>query len=365
MTTTTIAAIIPAPAASTQVSRDLRTSPLLPGRHLQSISALLPTMQARPAHMRVEQWRLALPHLPGEDAGTLVVDSIWQPHAAPAVVIIHGAAGISTDGYVLRAAHRFARHGFHVVMPNLRGSGKGIGLSSRLYHAALTADLRCILDVVEVRDDVTRVGLLGWSLGGHVALRYAAEVEGAPSLDGVTRPRGKLASVVTVSAPVDLVETDKSFSSPGQLRGLYARAILVNLRNYARHLKLRERERLTLSIDDCMRLSSIRDYDEKITAPSYGFPNAEAYYERASVAPHLPHIAVPVLAIHAEDDPIVPVAPMRAHAPRALAIDLVVTRRGGHVGFFEGLSQLWRGSYATERAVEHFERTLKESAAQR
>ena len=69
------------------------------------------------------------------------------------------------------------------------------------------------------------------------------------------------------------------------------------------------------------------------------FKNSQEYYERASCTSSVSKIKVPTLVIHAEDDPIchisdVPLDDLVSNKN----IVTVITRRDGHVCFFEGFS---------------------------
>src|SRR5690606_41150539 len=51
---------------------------------------------------------------------------------------------------------------------------------------------------------------------------------------------------------------------------------------------------------------SFRDFDDAATAPIHGFDGAADYYARSSSTGFLPHIRVPTLLLHADDDPFLP-----------------------------------------------------------
>jgi hypothetical protein len=84
-----------------------------------------------------------------------------------------------------------------------------------------------------------------------------------------------------------------------------------------------------------------------------GFDGALDYYSKASSLPFIPHIRVPTLIIHAEDDPFIPFDPFtdRRVADNPFAL-LTAPKHGGHVAFCgqrqDGEDRAW----AENRAVE-------------
>jgi len=81
---------------------------------------------------------------------------------------------------------------------------------------------------------------------------------------------------------------------------------------------------------------TLRQFDNSVTAPLYGFKDAMDIYYHASSAKVLHNIRIPVLGINSLDDPIVG----RDYLPYDEAfrnpwLILAVTNGGGHMGWFE------------------------------
>ena len=85
---------------------------------------------------------------------------------------------------------------------------------------------------------------------------------------------------------------------------------------------------------DMPLMQTLRDFDDRFTAPAFGFNGVDDYYTRASALPVISQIRVPTLIIHAQDDPFIPFAPLRdpsvAGNPYIL---LLAPEQGGHVAF--------------------------------
>jgi predicted alpha/beta-fold hydrolase len=314
--------------------------------HAQTVTAALPF--ARPSLRGVTH---ELVELPLDDGGVLVAACTFHRGRKPAVVILHGVSGSSEDHYVVRAARALARAGFHVVRMNQRGSGLGMGKARQLGHAGYAEDLAVVVRFLSQRSDVSSVGALGFSLGGHLALSLVADV-----VDPGLR------AVVSVSAPIDLHESTRQFEAlrAGRFTGVYERLIVKSLIERGRALKA-STPSSPFSLDELARCATIRGFDDVVTVRTHGFRDVDDYYTRASVAPKLARIAVPTLAIHAADDPMVPVhALQRAHdaADRSEAFDVAIIPTGGHVGFVSSFAHLWESSSAVARALEHLRRHL-------
>lgn len=320
--------------------------------HAQTITAALPFARRHPRGVHDVVEAVAIPG----DGGALFVACTFLPNPAPLIVVLHGVSGSSQDHYVVRAARAFVRAGFHVARLNQRGSGLGAGKARTLGHAGLGEDLELAVRALSQRDDVTSIGALGFSLGGHVALSFVAD-----AADDRAR-LAKLRAVAAVSAPVDLEESTRSFDAlrAGRFTGVYERRIVASLIGRARALKANV-PASPFELDALGRVTTIRAFDGLVTCPTHGFADVTDYYARASVGQHLHRVAVPSLVLHAADDPMVPVGALRAlhEASRtSSAIDVVIVATGGHVGFIERLPHLWDATAAVSRALDHMKRHL-------
>jgi predicted alpha/beta-fold hydrolase len=99
-------------------------------------------------------------------------------------------------------------------------------------------------------------------------------------------------------------------------------------------------------------ITSLRDFDDRVTAPVHGFAGAEDYYSRCSSGQFLHAIRIPTLLLSARDDPFLPREVLRrieaaAENNPALSTDFV--ERGGHVGFVCGRNPMRPIYYAEER----------------
>jgi uncharacterized protein len=218
-----------------------------------------------------------------------------------------------------RAAQAAEQVGLSCLRLDLRGADLS---GEDLYHAGLTADLAATLASPEL-GGFERLFLLGFSLGGHVALRYAAE-----SAD----PR--LGGVAAVCAPLELAPAQRAIDQ--RWRRPYRSYLLRRLGRIA--VPVAARGRLPVPLSQALAAHTLREWDARTVVPRFGFSGVEDYYRRASVAPLLPGLTLPALLVAAPHDPMVPVSAIEPAARRAGdALELRWVEGGGHVGFPSGL----------------------------
>ena len=248
----------------------------------------------------------------------------WQPapQDAPTILALHGLNGSSRSHYMLGIAAKAYARGMNVVLLNQRNCGNTEHLSEGLFHSGLTEDARHVIDELSRADGLRAIAVSGYSLGGNLAVKLAAEYGDAapPALLGV----------VAISPIIEIGDCT---------RALERRQNVLYEWNFVRELKkrMRRKEQFWPGLFDLSRLDAIRtvrQFDDVYTAPHFGFENAEDYYYRCSAMRIADRIRVPTLIITAEDDPFVPPGPFRSPILDANPhIDVHVTEFGGHCGF--------------------------------
>ncbi|MBT6032933.1 MAG: hypothetical protein HOH19_10185, partial [Kordiimonadaceae bacterium] len=95
---------------------------------------------------------------------------------------------------------------------------------------------------------------------------------------------------------------------------------------------------------------SIYDFDDKFTAPQNGFKDAPDYYHQTNGARNVKNITIPLIMIHARNDPWIPYAPyekLMECSPDNIKV--LLTNSGGHVGFHDRASrETWHDRIADE-----------------
>jgi predicted alpha/beta-fold hydrolase len=317
-----------APERMPVVASTFHPPALLRHAHLQTI---LPALLRRRFHVRFEPERLEL-----EDGDFLHLG--WTRVGARRLAVVsHGLEGEMSAGYIRGMAQALNGAGWDALGWSFRGCGPEPNRLARSYHSGESADLAAV--VAHASRGYDRVALIGFSLGGNITLKYLGEAPPHPSV----------VAGVAVSAPVHLASSAKALDERPP-NWLYRRIFLHNLVR-----KIRRKARcFPKGIDarGTWRMRTIREFDERFTAPLHGFRDADDYWERSSSRQFLPAIRVPSLLLNAGDDPLL--APDSYPFPEAEAhalLHLEVPRWGGHVGFLD----LHRGLHPwTERRVVEF-----------
>ena len=177
---------------------------------------------------------------------------------------------------------------------NFRGCSGTPNRNPRAYHSGETGDPAFVLRGLRRRFPRRPLGALGFSLGGNVLLKLLAEER-----DGA----GEVEAAAAVSVPYDLA-AGVAVLEGTRLGRLYARHFLRPLRR-----KVRERRTLLepfIDDDAADAARTLREFDERVTAPLHGFADADAYYAESSSGPRLGRIRTSTLLLHARDDPFLP-----------------------------------------------------------
>jgi hypothetical protein len=321
------------------VPSEFRSSWWLPGPHLQTLGArALRSARGVPfARVRVD--------LPDGDFVDLDFPFGLDETAAsgePLVLVLHGLEGSARSTYAIETYRRLARDGVRAVGLNFRSCSGELNRLPRLYHSGDTQDLSFIVNWLKDRLPERPFGIIGFSLGGNVLLKYLGE-RGPPASD-------EIEAAVAISVPFDLSKGATHLERPGGR--IYARYLLRKL--IRKVIAKREMLVQRIDYDRAVGASTFRIFDDAATAKLHGFDGAEDYYRRSSSASFLREIAVTTLLIHSLDDPFLPPESVpRSAVAENPNLAASFTIRGGHVGFVSGGAP-WRPAFWAESEAARF-----------
>ena len=237
------------------------------------------------------------------------------------LILVHGLEGSSDAGYARSMAWTALERGFVVHRFNMRSCGGTDDMTPTAYHAGQTADVLAVLRVLKKAGDSPLI-LVGYSLGGNVALKLAGET--------AEEATGLLAGVCAVSTPIDLSSCAHALGRRENF--IYESRFLARMKERVRRRHIRFPEIYTL--EHLPKVRTIVDFDEYYTSRVFGFGTAANYFRTQSANQFLGRIRIPALAVTAQDDPLVPFDVYQHAAFRTNPnLKLVAPEYGGHLGF--------------------------------
>jgi predicted alpha/beta-fold hydrolase len=238
------------------------------------------------------------------------------------LIVVHGLEGSSDSQYMQGIARNGLAAGMNVVLMNQRNCGGMDHFAPTLYNSSLSGDVAAVVRNVIDSDGVSQFALIGFSMGGNLVLKLAGEW-------GREAP-GQFRAVAAVCPAMDLAASADALHEPANR--IYEYYFLMQL-----FRRFRLKARLFPGKFDIARLrgiSTLRMFDDRITAHYCGFTGADDYYARAAAANLVDRIAVPTLIIHAANDPFIRMQPETLRRIAANPnITYVETDDGGHCAF--------------------------------
>jgi predicted alpha/beta-fold hydrolase len=312
--------------------------------HLQTV---LPSLFRRVEGVAYRRERIETP-----DGDFLDLD--WAPAEEAGggprrlAVLSHGLEGSSDRAYVRGMARAFLAAGWDVLAWNYRGCSGEPNRRFRSYHSGVTEDLDVVLRHA-LACEYEAVGLVGFSLGGNLSLKYLGE-RGAEADE-------RIVGAVAFSVPCDLASSAVKLARPENVA--YMRRFMRSLAG-----KLDEKRRRfpgRLPAADVGKMRTFAEFDGYYTAPAHGYASAEDYWRSVGAGRFLRGIRRPALLVNAQDDPFLTPAcfPFEAAAENPF-FHLLAPPWGGHVGFM--LDRI-DGEYWSERVATVFLEAVVRGAA--
>ena len=226
------------------------------------------------------------------------------------VLMLHGWEGNAESTYILSMGRRLFGDGYEVFRLNFRDHGDTHHLNEGIFHSCRINEVVGAVREMARRIPTRPLLTVGFSLGGNFALRLAVR---APE-SGIP-----LVRTVAVNPPIDLAACSAAIST-GRNR-LYDVRFVHGCR---RDVRCRGW--------GILPWHTLREVDERYTAPAGGFLDADDYYATCSAGPRLGSIDRPTVILTSADDPFVSIDAFR-EIPKS--IHLHVEPVGGHMGYLD------------------------------
>jgi predicted alpha/beta-fold hydrolase len=259
-----------------------------------------------------------------EPGVAVLCDCHWQkePRKALTLIVVHGLEGSSESQYMLGVARNGLAAGMNVVRMNQRNCGGMDHCAPTLYNSSRSADVAAVARSLVEQDGIPAFALIGFSMGGNLVLKLAGEWGSGGPLE--------FRGVAAVCPAVNLAAGADALHEPANR--IYEYYFLLQL-----FRRFRRKVKLFPNAFDASRLqgiSTLRQFDDRVTAFYCGFTGADDYYDRAAAAHVVARIALPALIIHAANDPFVRILPeTRQEILSNPNITYIEAEDGGHCAF--------------------------------
>jgi predicted alpha/beta-fold hydrolase len=242
------------------------------------------------------------------------------------VVLLHGWEGHSESNYVLSLAQLLFARGFEVVRLNLRDHGETHHLNRELFHSCRLPEVIGAMRALQRQFPQRPLAAVGFSLGGNFLLRVAARAREAQL---------NLERVIAIS-PV-LEPTDTLVALERALPGYE----YYFVRKWRRSLEKKQAAWPgSYDFSDVPGMRGLREMTAKLVVRHSEFTSLGEYLNGYAITgERLAALEVPSHIYTSADDPMIPVGGL-AQLARPAALEVTVTRYGGHCGFITQLQEL-------------------------
>lgn len=304
----------------------------LPNSHLQTLYP--PIFRRQFKHLTLERERLELP-----DGDFIDLDWVGRNESGPLVLVLHGLEGSIDSHYAKGMLHTVSQAGWRGVFMHFRGCSGEHNRLAQGYHSGDTSDVRYLTQVLYRREPDLHLAAIGFSLGGNVLLKWLGETE----------EKNPLKAAIAVSVPFEL------HKAAAHIQQGFSRFYQWYFLKCMRERLLSKFCKVETCIDPkiLIKIRTMYDFDDQITAPLHGFSGVDEYYSTASCRQYLSLIKIPTLIVHAKDDPFMSQDVIPGAHELSPHVTLELSEGGGHVGFVSG-KYPWRPEYWIEKRVPDF-----------
>ncbi len=249
------------------------------------------------------------------------------------VIAMHGLEGSSQSKYIISVISYLNSCKIDCVAINFRGCSGEDNNHLHSYNSGKTDDVQIVINHLLENYTYKNIILLGYSMGGNITLKYLGETTNLPS---------EIKGAIAISVPCDLEGSSYALATWNNF--IYMNRFLKTLKEKTL-LKLEKFPKNGIDKDIVLKATSFKDFDNAVTAPLFGFKNAEDYWKESSSKQFIPTIRKPTLLINALDDSFLsescfPFQEAKNHS----YLNFETPKYGGHVGFnssFFGKDVLW------------------------
>ncbi len=311
--------------------------------HLQTLWPVWKTLRRPPVHWPRERWDTP-------DGDFIDVDCISAgTESAPVVVLFHGLEGNSQSHYARAMATLLQQIGWTGFVPHFRGCSGELNRLPRAYHSGDSAEIDWILHHFRERMPHRAICAAGVSLGGNALMKWLGEQSSAAA--------SVISAAAAVSPPMDVAACGTWLD-----QGNHGTNQKIYTQHFLRTMKQQGEARLQrfpglFDADRMRAATTLREFDDTVTAPLHGFAGVDDYWRRASALPLVGDIGLPTLLLMPRNDPFLTAACYPSPAQCSPTVTLETPHAGGHVGFSGGTGAS-RDLWLPTRIINFFAQSL-------
>ncbi|XP_029992466.1 monoacylglycerol lipase ABHD2 [Sphaeramia orbicularis] len=248
------------------------------------------------------------------------------------MVICPGICNHSEQNYIRTFVDYSQRQGYRCAVLNHLGALPDLELTApRMFTIGCTWEFASMVSSIRRLYPQTLLVGVGFSLGGNIVCKYMGE---NPS------NQERVLCCVSVCQGYNALRAQETFLQWDQGRRLYNFLLAGRLKK----LILSHRNSLLgrVTDSDLNRLcaaTSLMQIDDSVIRKFHGYSSLKEYYETESCVQYMHNVSVPLLLVNSSDDPLVHQSLLnipQTLAEKSPSVLFVLTRHGGHLGFFEG-----------------------------
>ncbi|KAL1898373.1 hypothetical protein Cpir12675_001918 [Ceratocystis pirilliformis] len=245
----------------------------------------------------------------------------------PTLIVMHGLSGGSHEAYLRHTiAPLFDSGKWEILVINSRGCAWSKITSGIFYNARATWDVRQLIKWLGEKYPKRPLFAVGFSLGANILTNYVGE-EGENCV---------LKTAVLCSNPFNLEVSNTCLRRTWIGREVYMKSMGNSMKKLAYRHQDSIKKYTNYDYEKLMNITYLYEFDREIQPKTWGYPTESAYYRDASSSDAVTSICIPVLAVHAKDDPIAAdeAMPYPEIATNPYTV-MLATSLGGHLGWFE------------------------------
>jgi len=262
------------------------------------------------------------------------------------VLVLAGLEGKSNSLYSRSAIRYFNENGWDALAMNYRGCSGEPNRKLRGYHMGASDDVKYTIDYVLEKYDYKKIVIIGYSLGGNLALKYVGEEAG-------NLPK-EIKATISFSVPMDIQRSDERLNK--WYNWHYLKWFMMPL-NFKANRKKKQFPKELENYNGFFMSGNFVYFDTHFTAPANGFDNVVTYWKSSSCIPFLKKIKIPSLIISSIDDTFI----SEKCYPCEIAEEnenlfLERPKYGGHCGFIRRFFE--QSGWMEERALAFLEKEI-------